>query len=103
MDRTPYLKVVGMPREMGGVGAPKPIVFGVLGKTKMEPEMKTLGGLVSTTSSGAKPRVTESVRAVREQTDHHLEGAGRATKISGQHYGQVPYAGKYFAPVGSKV
>lgn len=103
MKQTPYLKVVGMPRQMGGKGAPKPTVFGVLGHTKSEPLMKSLGGLVETSTKGKKPNVVESIRSVSEQSDHHLEGAGRATHISGEHYGQVPYAGKYMAKEGSKV
>lgn len=103
MNRTPYLKVVGMPREMGGKGAPKPTVFGVLGRTKMESMNKVLGGLVETSTPGKKPKVDMKVDSVVRQSDHHLEGAGRATHISGEHYGQVPYAGKYMAKEGSKV
>ena len=103
MDKTPYLHVVGMPRQMGGKGAPTPTISGVLGMTKIQPEMKSLGGLVEHSTPGAKPKVSESIKAVAKQSDHHMEGAGRATHISGEHYGQVPYAGKYMAKEGSKV
>lgn len=100
---TPYLRVVGMPRRMGGKGSPQDTISGVIGMTKYEPYNRSLGGLVETSTGGSKPKVSESIYAVRKQTDHHLEGAGRATHISGQHYGQVPYAGKYMAKEGSKV
>lgn len=100
---TPYLRVVSMPRRMGGKGAPTDTIFGVIGMTKYEPLNRSLGGLVETSTPGKKPKVSENIHAVGKQTDHHLEGAGRATHISGQHYGQVPYAGKYMAKEGSKV
>ena len=100
---TPYLRVVSMPRRMGGKGSPQDTVFGVLGHTKMDSYSRSLGGLVETSTPGKKPKVSESIYSVKKQTDHHLEGAGRATHISGQHYGQVPYAGKYMAKEGSKV
>ena len=98
-----YLKIVGLPREMGGRGAVQPTIFGVLGHTKYDSSSKTLGGLVQTKTKGKSINPAESVKSVHHQTDHHLEGAGRATAVSGQHYGQVPYAGKYMKPVGSKV
>ena len=100
---TPYLRVVSMPRKMGGKGAPQDTLFGVIGMTKFDPLTRSLGGLVETSTAGKKPTVSESISSVKKQTDHHLEGAGRATHMSGQHYGQVPYAGKYYSKDGSKV
>ena len=100
---TPYLRVISMPRRMGGKGSPQDTIFGVIGMTKYDPSSKSLGGLVETSTPGKKPNVAESVYSVRKQTDHHLEGAGRATHISGEHYGQVPYAGKYMAKAGAKL
>ena len=52
---------------------------------------------------GKSVNPSESIYKVVRQTDHHLEGAGRATAVSGEHYGQVPYAGKYMKTLGSKV
>lgn len=98
-----YLNIVGLPRQMGGRGAPQPTIFGVLGHTKADSSSKTLGGLVQTKSRASGINPAERVTSVREQSEHHLEGAGRATAVSGQHYGQVPYAGKYMKPLGSKV
>ena len=98
-----YLKIVGLPREMGGRGAPTPTIFGVLGHTKADSSSKTLGGLIQKKTKVSSENPTERVTSVRHQSDHHLEGAGRATAVSGEHYGQVPYAGKYMKPLGSKV
>ena len=99
---TSYLKIVGMPRQMGGKGAPEPTIFGVLGRTKMDSSTKTLGGLVQTKTPGKKPKVAHSVE-MGKQTDHHLEGAGRATVVSGEHMGQVPYPGRYMKAKGEKL
>jgi hypothetical protein len=98
-----YLKIVGLPREMGGRGAPTPTIFGVLGHTKFDSSSKSLGGLVERATPGKSMNPSESISKVVRQTDHHLEGAGRATAVSGEHYGQVPYAGKYMKTLGSKV
>lgn len=103
MTHDSYLKIVGLPRQMGGKGAPTPTIFGVLGHTKMDSEMKTLGGLIETRSPGKSMNPTKGVTRVVRQTEHHLEGAGHASAVSGQHYGQVPYAGKYIKTLGSRV
>ena len=106
MERTPYLKVVGMPREMGGVGAPKPIVFGVLGHTKDTGMMKSLGGLVETSTGDRSVKAGETVSKKQAKgmgSDHRLENAGTASHLPGQHYGQVPYAGAYMYKLGEKL
>jgi hypothetical protein len=98
-----YLKIVGLPRQMGGRGAPQPTIFGVLGHTKADSSSKSLGGLVQTETKGASPADSAHSVKMGRQTDQHLEGAGRATAVSGQHYGQVPYAGKFMKTQGAKV
>ena len=98
-----YLKIVGLPRQMGGKGAPQPTIFGVLGHTKYDSTNKTLGGLVIESSGASAKNPSESVKSVAKQTDHHLEGAGHSTAVSGQHYGQVPYAGKYMKQAGDSL
>jgi hypothetical protein len=103
MTHDSYLKIVGVPRQMGGKGAPTPTIFGVLGHTKDDSYMKSLGGLVMTKTKGRSENPTKGINRVVRQTDHHLEGAGHATAVSGAHYGQVPYAGQYMKSVGSKV
>ena len=98
------LKVLTSARQMRGEGAPKPTLFGVLGMTKYDSSNKSLGGLIMTSTKNASPADSaEPIKQVKRQTDHHLEGAGHATAVSGQHYGQVPYAGKYMKPLGSRV
>lgn len=103
MSSQSYLKIVGLPRMMGGKGAPQPTIFGVLGHTKVDSYSKSLGGLVETHTKGKSINPTKKVTHVAHQTDHHLEGAGRATAVAGSHYGQVPYAGAYMKTAGAKV
>jgi hypothetical protein len=87
---------------MGGKGAPQDTIFGVIGKTMYDPYSKTLGGLVSTRTKGSSKKPTES-KAVMKATEKNLQNAGDATKQTGAHYGQVPYAGLYFTRLGAKV
>lgn len=98
---TPYLEVVDMPRKMAGKGAPREIVFGVLGHTTGDSEMKTLGGLVSDTKADGpapphkKPRVDKS--------EHKIAGRASRTHIPGVHMGMVPYVGHFMSAVGHKL
>lgn len=97
----PYLSIVGMPREMGGSGAPKPTVFGVLGHTREDGLTRSLGGLVIKTT-GAKA-LPVNMYTGSKNSEKHLIGPASKTHISGAHYGQVPYAGRYMAHVGAPV
>ena len=99
----PYLSVVDMPRKMAGKGAPRQTVFGVLGATKIEPYSKSLGGLVEETTPGKKPKVSMPASKASHNTDHHIIGAPSKTKISGEHYGQVPYPGAFMAHLGKRL
>lgn len=103
MDKTPYLKVVDMPRQMKGEGAPRSTVSGVLGRTKESPLSKSLGGLVMETTKGAMPKDSFPAKKAYKNTEHHIIGAPSKTKISGMHYGQVPYPGVYYAHLGAMV
>ena len=100
MDKLPYLHVVDMPRKMGGEGAPRQTVFGVLGHTKDAGLMKSLGGLIIDSSHAKAPKATEKASAAPKNSEHHIIGPASKTHISGMHYGQVPYAGQYMAPAG---
>lgn len=102
MDKTPYLQVVGMPREMGGLGAPKPTVFGVLGHTKIEPYSRTLGGLVSITRTSGEP-APKVLKAKGVHSEHNIAGKAAKTHIPGSHMGQVPYAGRFMSEQGKMV
>ena len=102
-DNIPYLSVVDSPRRMSGKGAPTPTVFGVLGRMRVTPEMKTLGGLVVESTKGAKSDAAESVKSIHKNSERHILGKASKTHISGQHWGQVPYPGKYMGDVGSRL
>ena len=102
MHDTPYLHLVGEQRQMKGKGAPTATVFGVLGHTKESGLTKSLGGLVKDSASGKIKPGTIMKHAV--PSDHHLMGShAPKTHISGYHYGQVPYAGKFMGDVGNRL
>lgn len=100
----PYLSVIDSPRRMSGKGAPMPTVFGVLGRMQVTPEMKTLGGLVVESTHGVnKKEGAESVKSIHKNSDRSILGSASKTHISGQHFGQVPYPGRYMADLGSRL
>jgi hypothetical protein len=100
---TPYLHLVGMPREMAGKGAPKPTIYGVIGRTTLDPFTRTLGGLVKHTMEGKlNPGTAMSARKAPE-TEHCIIGAPGKTRFPSAHYGQVPYVGKFIDKVGKKL
>ena len=104
MEEQPYLHVVDEPRVMRGKGAPRSTVFGVIGRTKIDPFTKTLGGLVVESTKGVRPeKVSMKASAVPKNTDRKIVGAAAKTKIPGAHMGQVPYAGKYMSDVGERL
>ena len=106
LNKTPYLQVVDFPRMMEGKGAPRSTVFGAIGRTKIEPYSKSLGGLVETTTPGAShfdKEAVEKASAVPRNTDFHIIGHPAKTKVPGHHYGQMPYAGAYRSALGARL
>lgn len=103
MKKMPYLRVVDEPRVMAGKGAPRSMVFGVLGRSKIEPEMKSLGGLVRNTMTKAPNKGEVIPNASRLNTERCITGPASKTHISGEHYGQVPYPGRFMAPAGERL
>ena len=98
-----YLEVVEAPRKMRGKGSPRDTLFGVLGHTKADSEMRSLGGLmVSTTKGVSAADSAESASAVRKNTEHHLVGKASKTHIPGKHMGMVPFAGQFMVKVGAE-
>jgi hypothetical protein len=88
---------------MEGKGAPRSTVFGVLGRTKMDPYQKSLGGLVQDTRDRSKKIPQHvSAKSVMGETDHHLP-AHMATPLPGAHYGMVPYPGMYRSTLGPRL
>lgn len=102
MSKLPHMNVVDMPRQMGGLGAPKYTMSGLIGQTK-DKYTRTLGGLVTTTTPGAKPKVSMAASKVPKNTEFHIIGPASKTHIVGQHYGQVPYPGAFMAPLGTRL
>ena len=101
-----YLEVVESPRRMGGKGAPRDTVFGVLGHTKMDPMTRSLGGMVVSTTKGAGAvdrRAAESVKKVHKNTEKHIVGPASKTHVPGVHTGMIPFAGQYMVKVGGEV
>ena len=95
-----YLRVVDMPRRMGGKGAPRQTVFGVLGMTMEDSKTKTLGGLVKESTKVSAPKVAVKASSEKKNTDRHILGPAAKTPIPGAHTGQVPYAGMFMSHVG---
>jgi hypothetical protein len=103
MNKNPYMQVVDMPRMMGGVGAPRSTVFGAIGRTRMDPYAKSLGGLIEKTTLGNMPRVTMPASQAPLNSDHHIIGPAAKTRVPGHHYGQVPYPGVFRSHLGARV
>lgn len=103
MEKTPYLKVVDEPRKMKGKGAPRQTVFGVLGHTKDDSEMRSLGGLVADTKASAPIPKGTVTHGDRMKTERHITGPASKTHVSGEHYGQVPYPGAYMGDLGHRL
>lgn len=98
-----YLEVVEAPRKMKGKGAPQDTLFGVIGRTMMDPLTRSLGGLMVTTTKGVSAADSaESASAVRKNTEHHLVGKASKTHIPGKHMGMVPFAGQFMVKVGAE-
>jgi len=103
MNKTPYLQVVDMPRQMGGKGAPRSTGFGALGRTKMDPYSKSLGGLVVTTTPGIKSKAAVPASSEPKNTERHIIGPRSKTPMPGDHYGQIPYPGAFQSHLGNRV
>lgn len=106
MDKgTPYLKSSNPVRLMSGKGAPRSTVFGVIGNTKEDSFMRSLGGLVHNTKSSAPVGKGTSMKAssVDKNTERHIIGHASKTPMPGAHMGQVPYPGMYQSAVGARL
>lgn len=87
-------------RLMAGKGSARPSVFGVIGKTKTDTYTKSLGGLVTDTKVNHYKDPSFKASAGMN-TEYGILGPN-ATKISGHHFGQVPYEGRFMARLGPK-
>lgn len=79
-------------------------MFGVIGDTKEDPLMRSLGGLVQNTKASApvgKGTIMKASKA--ENTERHIIGQPSKTPMPGAHMGQVPYPGMYQSAVGARL
>ena len=96
-----FVKKIPAIRQMGGKGAPVPTLPGVIGASRVSSYQRSLGGLiVDSKDLGPVPSDLSS--------PYHTEkGAvcvtAPATKMSGQHYGQIPYPGAYAGHLGERI
>lgn len=97
-----YLEVMENPRRMRGKGAPRDVVFGVIGHTKMSPLTRSLGGLVIETSKARALPVAHKAHK-HPETEKNLTEGPHKTALPGSHYGQVPYAGQFYKSVGREL
>jgi hypothetical protein len=101
MNSTNY-KEPTVPRKlMAGKGAPKPTIFGVIGKTHTDAYTKSLGGLVRDTKTNYfKNSIISKPSGI--QTENCILGPNPSA-VAKQHYGQVPYDGRFYKALGPKV
>jgi hypothetical protein len=91
----PYLHIVDSARRTMGKGSTQPTMFGVLGRTKMDPYMTSLQDLVHDTMEGHHPAPVMSDKSVMHHgnTERHNVSAPPKTRIDPQHYGQILFSG----------
>lgn len=101
MNKLPYMESE-MRVEMKGKGAPRPTVFNVIGHTKYDSKMKSLGGLVKAPRTKVSvPKAEVSARGV-PNTDRHIIGMNK-TNLPGEHYSQIPFAGAFMKHLGKRL
>ena len=94
----PYLHVIDSARRTQGKGSTQPTIFGVLGRTKMDPYMTSLQDLVmdtKTAHSRTAPTMSDRSVMAHGNTERHIVSAPPKTHIAMDHYGQVPYPGAH--------
>lgn len=98
---TPYLQQVDRTRATTGRGSTQPTIFGVIGRTKMDPYSASLQDLVCDTKSGRPaPVVSDKMIVGHHNTERSNVSAPPATYIPGIHHGQVPYPGRFMSEAG---
>tara|TARA_R110000822_G_scaffold185817_1_gene324906 strand:+ start:708 stop:1007 length:300 start_codon:yes stop_codon:yes gene_type:complete len=85
---------------MKGKGSAQPSVAGIIGKThNPDSYTKSLGGVISNTKLNTYK--DPLFKPSGYNTENGILGKN-ATHIAKEHYGQVPYQGKYMGRLGSK-
>jgi len=101
MNSTNYKEPTVPQRLMSGLGSARPTIFGVIGKTTTDAYTKSLGGLVTDTKTNNYSK-DPTFKSSGIQTENCILGPNRSA-VAKQHYGQVPYAGRFFKALGAKV
>jgi hypothetical protein len=102
MHDTPYLHENSDRFRMKGKGSPRETIFGVIGRTGMDPYSKSLGGLVKDSKASAPlPKGNLSGKNTKMMTERNITGPASKTHISGKHFAQVPYPGRFMGPAGA--
>ncbi len=102
MSKLPHMSV-DKPMMMSGLGAPRATMSGLIGQTKESSYTRTLGGLVTSTTPGSKPKVSMAASQVPKNTERHIVGPASKTPMPSAHYGQVPYVGPYMSNLGARL
>lgn len=97
----PYMDVQD-PARMGK-GMVRSTTFGVLGRTKADMPTRSLGGLVERPVHHKVPKGEVDRHPKLIHTERHITGPAAKTHVSGMHFGQVPYPGRYMAPLGAEL
>jgi hypothetical protein len=100
MNSTNYKEPSVPNKLMADKGAPTPSIFGVIGKTHTDSYTKSLGGLVKDTKTNYSKNPTFKPGNI--QTENCILGRNPSA-VAKQHYGQVPYAGRFYKVLGPKV
>jgi len=98
--KAPYLQIVDDPRATTGKGSTQPTLFGVIGRTKMDPFHTSLQTIImNTKASGPVPDSLKSDNKIFHagSTERGCVGAPPRTHIPGIHHGQVPYPGHFMS------
>jgi hypothetical protein len=96
-----FVKKIPAIRQMGGKGSPVPHLPGVMGATKQDSYQRSLGGLiVDTKHLGPTPSDLSSPFKTERGA---VSTSAPATKMSGQHFGQIPYPGAYAGQLGERI
>ena len=96
-----FVKKIPAIRQMGGKGSPVPHLPGVMGATKQDSYQRSLGGLiVDTKHLGPTPSDLSSPYHTEKGAVSH---SAPATKMSGQHFGQIPYVGAFAGHLGERI
>ena len=98
-----FLKKSVAIRRMGGKGSPVQTIPGVMGAQMQDSYMRSLGGLiVDSKHLGPTPPHFSDKMAFHTERGA-VSHSAPATKISGQHYGQVLYAGAHMGHLGERM